>query len=174
MTRWNTRGAPQLAAVALLFLGLAASSSAGDAFVRGGVVFYPRDVEFAGRWRVNFGSDYAVNFSQTIFVGFEIQSSAFRQGVEGSESTATLVPFNGFVNVKYKSASIGARPYGGGGIGLINQFVILAGSNDWSHKMGFHLLGGVELGALSLEVQLQRAFESGSDTSFAFYAGFIF
>ena len=174
MIQSNARGALRSAAVALLFLGLAVSSSAGDAFVRGGVIFHPRDFEFAGRWRADFGSDYAVNFSQTIYVGFEFQSSAFRQDVAGSERTATLVPINGFVNVKYKSGSIGARPYGGGGIGLISTFVLLAGDNNWNNSMGFHLLGGVELGALSLEVQLQRAFESGSGTTYAFYAGFVF
>ena len=103
MNHWNTRVVLRGAAIALLFLSLAASSSAGDAFVRGGVIFHPRDLEFAGRWRANFGSDYAVNFAQTIYVGFEVQSSAFRQDVAGSERTATLVPINGFVNVKYKS-----------------------------------------------------------------------
>ncbi len=174
MIRWNGGAALRCGALASLFLGLAVSSSAGDAFLRGGVIFHPRDVEFAGRWRVSFGSDYAVNFSQTIFVGFEVQSSVFRQDVAGGDRTATLIPANGFVNVKYKSGTIGARPYGGGGIGLINNFVILAGDNRWSHNMGFHLLGGVELGALSLELQLQRAFESGSGTSYAFYVGFIF
>ena len=174
MIRRNTEAALRCAAVALLFLSLAARSSAGDAFLRGGVIFHPRDLELAGRWRANFGSDYAVNYSQTIFVGFEVQSSVFRQDVAGGMRTATLIPANVFVNVKYKSGTIGARPYGGGGIGLINKFVILAGDNSWSHNMGFHLLGGVELGALSLELQLERAFESGPGTSYAFYVGFIF
>ena len=174
MIQWNAREALRCAAVALLFLGLAARSSAGDAFLRGGIIFHPSDLEFAGRWRASFGSDYAVNFSQTIYVGFEVQSSVFRQDVAGSERTATLIPANGFVNVKYKSGTIGARPFGGGGMGLINTFVILAGDNSWNHNMGFHLLGGVELGSLSLEAQLQRAFESGSVTSYAFYVGFFF
>ncbi len=174
MNHWNTRVVLRGAAIALLFLSLAASASAGDAFVRGGVIFHPRDLEFAGRWRANFGSDYAVNFAQTIYVGFEVQSSAFRQDVAGSERTATLVPINGFVNVKYKSGSIGARPYGGGGIGLLSTFVLLAGDNNWDKSMGFHFLGGVELGSLSLELQLQRGFESGSEMTYAFYVGFVF
>ena len=174
MIQVNVRGAMRCAALALLFLGLAASSSAGDAFFRGGVIFHPRDIGLAGRWRANFGSDYAVNFSESIYLGFEIQISGFRQDVAGSERTATLVPADGFINLKYKSGSIGARPYGGGGIGLISTLVLLAGDNSWDNSMGYHLLGGVELGALSLELQLQRAFESGSDMTYAFYAGFVF
>ena len=174
MIQASTKKARQCASIALLLLGVAASASAGDAFLRGGVIFHPRDVEFAGRWRANFGADYAVNFSETIYVGFEIQSSVFRQDVANSERTATLFPANGFINVKYKSGSIGARPYGGGGIGLISTFVLLAGDNSWDNNMGFHLLGGVELGALSLELQLQRAFESGSDMTYAIYVGFVF
>ena len=40
--------------------------------------------------------------------------------------------------------------------------------------MGFHFLSGVELGSLSLELQLQRGFESGSEMTYAFYVGFVF
>lgn len=161
-------------AVALLVLGLWASPAhAGDAFLRGGVIFHPRDIGFEGRWRAAFGSDYAVNFAETFYVGFEIQTSVYRQDVSGTSSTATVIPANGFVNVKYKSGNIGVRPYGGGGIGLLSTFVVLSGSNDWNNDMGFHFMGGIELGAFSLELQLQRAFESGSETSYAVYAGFV-
>lgn len=120
-----------------------------------------------------FGSDYAVNFEETAYVGFELQTSVFRQDVLGADRTATLIPANGFVNVKYKSPNLGFRPYGGGGLGLVSTFVFLSGANDWNNDLGFHLLGGVELGALNVELQLQRTFESGSDTSYAVYAGFV-
>lgn len=174
--------ATQVVAVAVVFLALSSTSAtAGDAFFRGGIVFAPRDIGFEGRWRLAFGSDYAVNFNETIFVGFELQSSVYRQDVAETTRTATLFPANGFINVKYKSGNIGVRPYGGGGIGLISTFVLLSGGNDWDSDMGYHLVGGVELGRFSLELQLQRPFSSdassvnqfGSEMSWALYAGFV-
>ena len=174
----NFRGA----ATAVVFLALwSTPAAAGDAFLRGGVIFSPRNIEFEGRWRISFGSDYPVNFAETIFVGFELQSSVFRQDVADTTRIATLFPANGFVNVKYKSGDIGVRPYGGGGLGLISTFVLLSGANDWESDLGFHLVGGVELGRLSVELQLQRPFSSdagrinqfGSSTTYALYAGFV-
>ncbi len=160
--------------VAVLFTALwSTPSSAGDAFLRGGIIFQPRDIGFEGRWRAAFGSDYPVNFGETVYVGFELQTSVYRQDVIGSTRTATLFPANGFVNVKYKSGNIGARPYGGGGVGLISMFTLLSGNNDWEYDLGFHLVGGVELGRLSVELQLQRPFESGAEMTYALYAGFV-
>ncbi len=172
------------AAVAVVFLALWSTPAfAGDAFLRAGVIFSPRDIGFEGRWRIGFGSDYPVNFEETIYVGFELQTSVFRQDVADAPRTATLFPANGFVNVKYKSGNIGrpVRPYGGGGLGLISTFVLLSGANDWESDFGFHLVGGVELGRLSVELQLQRPFSSdaamvnqfGSNMTYALYAGFV-
>ena len=162
------------AAVALLFTVLGSTpASAGDAFLKGGVIFEPRDLGFEGRWRAAFGSDYAVNFGETVYVGFELQTSVYRQDVVSSTRTATIFPANAFINVKYKSGNIGARPYGGGGLGLISTFTLLSGNNDWDSDVGFHLLGGVELGAFSVELQLQRPFASGSEMTYALYAGFV-
>jgi hypothetical protein len=83
--------------------------------------------------------------------------------------------------VKYKSGNIGARPYGGFGLGLISTFVLLSGDNDWNSDLGWHLMGGVELGRFSIELQLQRPFSSdassinqfGSELTYAIYAGFV-
>ena len=170
------------AAVAVVFLTLWSTlAGAGDAFLRGGVIVSPRDIEFEGRWRIGFGSDYPVNFEETIYVGFELQTSVFRQDVADTPRTATLFPANGFINVKYKSGNIGVRPYGGGGLGLISTFILLSGANDWKSDFGFHLVGGVELGRLSVELQLQRPFSSdvatvnqfGSNTTYSLYAGFV-
>lgn len=188
--RYNPRHMSQLvasraagkAALAFLFVLVCSSPlAAGDAFLRGGVIFEPRDIGFEGRWRAAFGSDYAVNFSETVFVGFEIQTSAFRQDVVESTRTATLFPANGFINVKYKSGNIGVRPYGGGGIGLISTFVLLSGGNDWTSDLGYHFVGGIELNRLSVELQLQRPFASdasvvnqfGSTMTYALYVGFV-
>ena len=160
----------------LLLFGLILSggaAEAGDAFLRGGLIFHPTDLSLEGRWRANFGSDYAVNFTETIFVGFEIQTSVYRRDTFDGR-TATVIPGNGFVNVKVKSGSLGARPYGGGGIGILSSFVLLSGANDWDQELGYHFLGGVELGRLSVELQFQRGFDSGSTSTWAAYAGFVF
>lgn len=170
---FRNRTALVVVGISLLSALYSTPASAGDAFLKGGVIFQPRDIGFEGRWRAAFGSDYAVNFSETVYVGFEIQTSVYRQDVQGSTRTATLFPANGFVNVKYKSGNIGARPYGGGGLGLISTFVLLSGDNDWQNDVGFHFVGGVELGSFSVELQLQRPFESGSEMTYALYAGFV-
>lgn len=158
--------------VPLLLLS-AGAAEAGDAFLRGGIIFHPRDIGLEGRWRADFGSDYPVNFTETVFVGFEIQTSVFRQDTSDGR-TATVIPGNGFVNVKWKSPSLDLRPYAGGGLGLISDFLLLSGANDWSTDFGFHLLGGIEIGRLSLELQFQRGFETGSENTWAGYAGFVF
>ena len=172
-----------LAGVIVALASYSSPAAAGDAFLRGGVIFSPRDIGFEGRWRLAFGSDYAVNFSETIFVGFELQTSAFRQDVADTRRTATLFPANAFVNVKYKSGNVGTRvrPYGGGGLGMISTFVLLSGANNWGSDFGYHLVGGVELSRLSVELQIQRPFSSdasrvnqfGSTMTYALYVGFV-
>jgi hypothetical protein len=154
-------------------LGSAKPASAGDAFVKGGLILHPTDLDFEGRWRAAFGSDYAANFSETLFVGFELQTSVYRQDVVDG-STATILPASGFVNVKFKSAGLRTRPFGGGGLGLISQFQFLSGNTSWNKNFGFHLLGGVEVGRLVLELQLQKGFDSEVETEWAAYVGFVF
>jgi hypothetical protein len=154
--------------------GSARPAAAGDAFVKGGVIFYPRDLGFEGRWRAAFGSDYAANFSETLFVGFELQTSVYRQDVAASGPTATILPVNGFVNVKYKSPGMRTRPFGGGGLGLVSRFQFLSGNTNWQKNFGFHLLGGVEVGHLVLEVQLQKGFDSEVETEWTAYVGVVF
>jgi hypothetical protein len=161
----------RLVAAALLLT--AAPSLAGDTFFKGGVIFHPRDVGFEGRWRAAFGSDYAVNFSETVFAGFEVQTSVYRQDVTAAGPTATVIPLNGFFNVKYKSGSLGARPFVGGGLGLVSTLAFVRSDTEWANDFGYHILGGVELGRLVLELQVQGAFESDVDTEFAGYVGFV-
>jgi hypothetical protein len=175
MKQANHRVPPWIRVVLMemVFVSLVAQSAgAGDTFFRGGMIFHPRDIGFEGRWRANFGNDYAVNFAETIFLGFELQTSVYRADV--FEQTATVVPTNGFVNVKVKSSKIGLRPYGGGGMGLLSNFVFVSGGLEWGKNFGFQLLGGIEIGRLSLELQMQRAFESRAQMSWGAYAGLIF
>jgi hypothetical protein len=158
--------------LAALLLG-GGTAIAGDTFVKGGVIFHPRDVGFEGRWRAAFGSDYPVNFSETVYAGFEVQTSVYRQDITASGPTGTFVPLNGFANVKYKSGSLGARPFLGGGIGLVSQLGFVSTDTDWTSDVGYHLLGGVEVGRFTIELQMQGAFDSDRDTEFAAYAGFV-
>lgn len=165
------------AAIGALVLGLsltatAPNAEAGDAFFRGGLLFHPTGIDFAQRWFLSIGSDYGLNLDETIFAGVEIQGSAFRQDTTGG-STAWVIPANGFFNVKYKSPSFGMRPYAGGGIGMVTNFVFVDGSNDWSRELAWHILGGIEFGRTSVELQVQRAFETGSTTSYSVLAGFV-
>lgn len=169
----NIRPTLLLVGAAALVASVSQPASAGDAFVRFGAIFHPRDIGFEGRWRVSFGSDYPVNLEETIFVGFEAQTSVYRQDVVGG-GAATFVPLNGLVNVKVKASALDVRPYGGGGIGLLSQFSQIQSDFNWDSDLGFQLLGGVELGRLGLELQLQRAFQSDAETSFAFFVGFVF
>ncbi|MGH9320718.1 MAG: hypothetical protein ACRD21_03005 [Vicinamibacteria bacterium] len=157
----------------LLTFVMAAPASAGDAFLKGGIIFHPRDVGFEGRWRAAFGSDYPVNFSETLFAGFEVQTSVYRQDVQAGGPTATLIPANAFFNVKYKSGSLTTRPFAGFGLGLLSEIRFVSSQTDWRKDFGFHVLGGVEFGRLSLELQIQRAFESEADTELAAYVGFV-
>jgi hypothetical protein len=161
------------AALAPIFLVTAGPALAGDTFFKGGVILHPRDVGFEGRWRAAFGSDYPVNFSETLFAGFEVQTSIYRQDVAPSGPTATVVPLNGFANVKYKSGSLGARPFGGVGMGLVSSLRFVSNDTDWANDVGWHILGGVEVGRLSLELQVQGAFDPDADTEFAAYVGFV-
>ena len=167
----ETLGRARLLTAALLLT--AAPAAASDTFFKGGVIFQPRDLGFEGRWRVAFGSDYAVNFSETVYAGFEVQTSVYRQDVTPIGPTATVIPFNGFGNVKYKSGSLGARPFLGGGLGLVSTFSFVSSDTDWPNDFGYHILGGVELGRLVLELQIQGAFESDVDTEFTAYVGFV-
>ena len=161
------------AAIALLLVGTPTLVTAGDAFFRGGVVFEPRDIGFEGRWRVAFGSDYAVNFRQTVFVGFEIQTSAFRLDVAGSDRTATLFPGNGFINVKYKADKFEIRPYAGLGFGMVTFFTI-ADETTWDRHLGMHFQFGVELARLAVELQMQRAFVDEAVFEYSILFGFLF
>ena len=168
------RGAQLFTAALVPVLLLAAGEVfAGDAFFKGGVIFQPRDVGFEGRWRIAFGSDFPMNLSETLFAGFEIQTSVYRQDVTASGPTATWVPINGFANVKFKSGSLGARPFGGGGLGLVSNLRFVSNETDWGNDFGYHLLGGVELGRLVLELQVQGAFDPDADTEFTAYVGFV-
>jgi hypothetical protein len=84
-----------LAALVPALLAVAGPALAGDTFLKGGVIFQPRDVGFEGRWRAAFGSDYPVNFSETLFAGFEVQTSVYRQDVVAAGPRRRSCPSTG-------------------------------------------------------------------------------
>lgn len=161
------------AIVASAWLWIAAEpAAAGDAFFRGGIIFHPRTTDLADRWFVSFGSDYAMNLNETAFLGFEFQTAFYREPI-AQTITATVVPGNGFVNIKYKSPSFNLRPYGGGGLGLVSNFIFADGNNRWDRNTAFHVMAGLELGRMSFEFLIQRNFESGSDTMLSLLFGLV-
>jgi len=154
--------------LATVFLfSFAATSHAGDAFVQGGLIVRPSDVDVSDRWLIDFGSDYGVAPDRQVTLGFEIATAYYTEDF-GNE-TLHIVPINGWANVKYKVPLNGFRPFGGGGLGLISTY-IRDGGSDYGKDFGFHLVGGIELGSITgaglvLQIQGQKAF-SNSDLPF--------
>jgi hypothetical protein len=55
----------------------------------------------------------------------------------------------------------------------VSTLNFVSNETDWANDIGYHVLGGVEIGHLILELQVQGAFESDSDTEFSAYVGFV-
>jgi hypothetical protein len=55
----------------------------------------------------------------------------------------------------------------------VSSLRFISNETEWVSDFGYHLIGGVELGQLSLELQIQGAFDSNVDTEFAAYIGFV-
>ena len=161
----------------LLPLILSKPAEPGDAFLKGGLIFHPRDSDIATRWLVDVGSDYPVNTSETLFLGFDILASVYRIDVRDPSQTAVVARGDGFINIKYKSGRLGARPYAGGGIGLISESFFVSGGNQWLSDMGWHVMGGIEFRSITLELMTQRAFgaepDTGSNTEYSVLLGFV-
>ena len=158
---------------ALIFL-LQNYANAGDAFFKGGIIVSPaKDISLKYRWRVSFGSDY-MNWDQ-LGIGFEVHMAYSSETID--EDTFHYIPLNIFVNVKYKMAKEGVRPYGGGGIGMLSTMIFDGGSH-WDKRAGIHFMGGAEFGSLEqtafvAELQLVKPISgTGSkDLEVHLYAG---
>lgn len=128
---------------ALIFF-LQSYAKAGDAFFKGGIILSPDgDVSFKHKWRISFGSDY-MNWDQ-LGIGFEVHMAYSSETIE--TENFHYIPLNIFVNVKYKMAKEGIRPYGGGGVGMMST-IIFNGGSHWDKRAGIHLMGGAEFGSL--------------------------
>ncbi len=164
--------------VLIMFFCLAifikSNAYAGDAFLKGGIMLKPDgDIDFKHKWRISFGSDY-MNWDQ-LGIGFEVQMAYSTEDI--LDETFHYVPLNIFVNVKYKTATEGVRPFGGGGAGLLST-LIFDGGSDWLKRAGIHALGGVEFGSLEesafvVEIQFIKPISGDlpKDTEIHIYAG---
>jgi len=159
--------------LSLIFL-LQSYVEAGDAFLKGGILLSPDgDIAFKHKWRISFGSDY-MNWDQ-LGIGFEVQMAYSSEEVLLEK--LHYVPLNIFVNVKYKTATEGVRPYGGGGVGLMSTMIFDGGSN-WNKRAGIHVMGGAEFGSLEetafvAELQIVKPIsgDGPKDTEIHVYAG---
>ena len=143
------------------------------------------EIETNDRWWASGGADW--HFAPTGLIGFELQG-AYRADVIGGKVTSRVVPWNALLNVRWKSRSGTARPYGGGGIGLASALVWtdvaiigFPSSFAWERALGYQAFGGVELRQRWLvEAVFQRTYATaesvqvnpvGPDHAFSIAAG---
>jgi hypothetical protein len=157
----------------LVAVALVASQPAfaGDAFLKGSIMFHPRDAHISDRWLLSFGSDYPLNLSETGFLGFELRTALYQQNL--GPSSLYVVPAQAFINGKFKAPTFGIRPYVGGGVGMVSFVNIFEGESSWNREAAVQFIGGVELGAATLELQAMRPMEDGADYAYFVLFGYI-
>jgi opacity protein-like surface antigen len=163
-----------LALALLAALATPQSSTAGDAFFKGGLLFHPDVGGIGDRWFLSVGSDWGV--APMGFLGVEFQSAYHSEGVSGLASVKS-VPANFFFNGKWKSEAEALRPYAGAGIGLVSAIVRteFLGITDTTYERstGFQLMAGVEFNRKFLfELVGQRAFTDGAQFGWSIAGGF--
>jgi hypothetical protein len=163
--------ARQALAASGLLISAATPAFAGDAFFKGGFIVHPRQTDLADRWLIAFGTDYPVDLSETIYAGVDLQTGLYRES--GLDGSVTVLPAHGYINAKYKAPTSGARPYAGVGIGVLSFFTFTGDETFWDRDGAFHLLGGVEVGGLTLELQAGRRFAGGDRMSYLALIGFV-
>lgn len=173
-----------------LFLGVLAAPAleAGDAYVKGGWllhVYGSAEIDVEDRWWVAGGSDW--HFAGAGLIGFEL-SGGYRSDVIGGKVQSRVVPIDALVNVRWKSPSGSARPYGGGGIGLASALVWsdvavpgFSSNFAWKRALAYQGFGGVEFKRRWLvEAVIERTYASaasvqvnpvGPDHAFSIAAG---
>lgn len=153
----------------VLLATLPIHTAEADTSVKGAIIVSPSEVDISNRWFVSFALDSPLNLNETFFWGIEIQS-AFYSVTAGNE-TATVVPLNGFLNIKAKSDKFNARPYAGFGFGMATFFATEGENTTWNRQLGLHFLGGVELGSFAVEFMAQRRLESGARFNYSILFG---
>ena len=174
-----------LLAIATLAL-LPATSRAGDAFVKFGLVLnnLGEGFDFSDRWQIGAGADWVV--ADTVGIGFEIQFAYRKYTVPllGGDVDIRAIPLNLFGNVKFKPELEGSlHPFAGAGFGMMGSINSAEGGGstevDSDFNAGLHLVGGLELGssdgaAFLVELELARPIVDGAQNIYVFYGGIRF
>lgn len=140
---------------------------AAETALKGALIVSPSELSLSSRWLASLAKDKPVNLEQTIYVGVEIQTAIYKI------SGATVVPLNGFLNLKYKTATVGTRPFFGAGFGLATAFTFQSGT-DWNPDLAVHFLGGVDVGKFTFELQIERSFVTGLPFQYIILGGLVF
>jgi hypothetical protein len=177
-SRWARFGV--LAIVVTLVLP--ATTFAGDAFVKLGInLATSQDMAdlggFADRWFFSGGTEWGW-IEERGFVGFDIQTAVHSMDFTGG--TVRVVPFNLFGTVKWKSAAQTVRPYAGGGVGLMSQWVKVEdtmgnSAQDYFSDTGMEFMGGVEFDRKFVtEFMGQKVFQDGAPWLYSVLFGYRF
>lgn len=156
----------------VLTLAFAIPGTVGaDTSLKGGFILHPTDRDFSDRWLVTFSIESPLNIQETFFWGIELQSALYSIA-EGRE-TSTVVPANGFLNLKWRADKFVSRPYAGAGLGMVTDFIFADAGNSWNRQVGIHFFGGIEYGRLVAELQMQRRFVEGDSFSYILLFGIV-
>ncbi len=149
-------------------------AEAADAYLKGAVIVHPRSSSLSNRWFVSFGNDFSLGASESVFLGFEVQTAFYRVPLltMRSEHKADVLPLHGFLNFKYKTGRSGFRPYGGAGAGFVT-FITAVREHTWFRQSAFHLVGGIEIRRVVVELQATRSFDKVAEFSYTLLFGVV-
>jgi hypothetical protein len=154
----------------LLLVFLCATTFAGEAFVKGGLVIHPTEgLSTSDRWLIDFGSDYRVGYM--VGLGWEIATAYYSQDFGGD--TLRTAPINAFMNLKISSPTEGVRPFGKIGFGAVVSILNFQNNTSTSTSAGLHLSGGVEAGHFVAELAGIKRFKGNSPFQVVLLGGFV-
>lgn len=155
--------------ILLLVFISTASSYAGDAYIKGGLIIRPTDsLSASDRYLIDFGSDYSVGYMAAL--GWEVATAYYSQDFAGDK--LRTVPINAFFNFKIISPNEGLRPFGKIGFGALTTVVNFKSNTDTSTMAGFHIGGGLQFSHFVAELQGEKRFKGGSPFTIILLGGF--
>ncbi len=161
------------ALAAMVVFAAPTTTLAGDAFLKLGWIFHPDRGSFSNAWLVSVGSDWGVH--PQAFVGLEFQGAYYTDSFMDFVDVKT-VPANVFLNFKWKSESEGLRPFVGGGMGMVSNYVRITSVEEdeaeWTKDAGIQFMGGLEFNQRwVIEVLGQKAFDDVRKWNWMFLGG---
>lgn len=160
------------ALVLALTVAFAISGTAGaDTSIKGGFILHPTERDFSDRWLFTFSLEKPLNIQETFFWGIELQSAFY--SIDMGRESATVLPANGFLNVKWKADKFVTRPYAGAGLGMVTDIIFAGEEKSWNRQVGIHFMGGIEYGKFVVELQMQRRFVEGDSFSYILLFGIV-